>query len=127
MYSPPTAAPVAPYAPQSPQSQLLAQVLQQMRTQPQTPIGGTANLVAAAINTFGQQASGQGGAGQWRDGAGNASGNWFDSPLGKQLGGLFGLGQAAKPQGQAGYGAGPSGVAPDGYTGGASARWAPVE
>jgi hypothetical protein len=117
---------VAPYTPPSPQSQLLAQVLQQMRAQPQTPVGATANLVAAALNTFGQQAAGQGGAGQWRDAAGNASGNWFNSPLGKSVGGLFGLGLAANPQGQVGYGVGPSGVAPDGYTG-ASANWAPVE
>lgn len=96
------APPAAASTPQNPlQSQLLAQVLQQMRAQPQTPIGASANLVAAALNSFGQQAAGQGGggqggAGQWRDAAGDPSGNWFNSPLGQQIGALFGLGQAAQ-------------------------------
>lgn len=87
--------PVTP-APSAPQSQLLAQVLQQMRTQPQTPIGGAANLIAAAIDTFGQQAAGQGGADQWTGVDGKDSGNWFDSPLGSQIGSLFGLGKATQ-------------------------------
>lgn len=90
---PPTA---TPYAPQTPQSQMLAQVLQQMRAQPQTPVGGSANMVASALNTFGQQAAGQGGAHQWTGVDGQASGNWLDSPLGDRLGGLFGLGKTAQ-------------------------------
>lgn len=94
--SPPSA---TPYAPQTPQSQILAQVLQQMRTQPQTPIGGSANMVAAALNGFGQQAAGQGGANQWTGVDGRPSGNWLDSPLGSRIGGLFGLGKAAQAQG----------------------------
>jgi hypothetical protein len=105
---------------QTPQSQMLAQVLQQMRTQPQTAAGGSANMVANAINTFGAQGAGQGAnlpGGQWRDANGNASGNWMNSGLGKQLGGLFGLGQAAggggaNPQGQIGYNSGPTGMSP---------------
>lgn len=89
---PPTA---TPYSPQTPQSAELAQVLQQMRTQPQTPVGGSANMMAAALNNFGQQAAGQGGAGQWTGVDGKPSGNWFDSPLGSQVGGLFGMGKNA--------------------------------
>jgi hypothetical protein len=102
--APPAAAASTPQTPL--QGQLLAQVLQQMRAQPQTPIGATANLIAAALDGFGPQAAGQGGggsggggsggAGQWRDAAGDPSGNWFNSPLGQQLGALFGLGQAAQ-------------------------------
>lgn len=91
--APPSA---TPYAPQAPQSAELAQVLQQMRTQPQTPLGGSANMVAAALNTFGQQGKGQAGQGQWTGMDGQNSGNWFDSPLGSQVGGLFGLGNAAQ-------------------------------
>jgi hypothetical protein len=83
------------------QAQLLAQVLQQMRSAPQTPVGATANLVAAALDGFGRQAAGQGGAGQWRDASGAASGNWFNSPLGQRIGALFGLGQAATQPGLA--------------------------
>jgi hypothetical protein len=89
---------VSPTGPQTPQSAELAQVLQQMKAQQanSTPIGGTANTVASALNTFGSQAAGQGGQGQWTGVDGQASGNWFDSPLGNQVGGLFGLGKTAQ-------------------------------
>lgn len=94
----PQVTPVSPTGPATPQSQMLAQVLQQMRTQPQTPAGGSANMMAAALNTFGQQAAGQGGANQWTGVNGKPSGSWFDSPLGSQVGSMFGLGKAAQTQ-----------------------------
>lgn len=87
---------VTPFAPQTPQSQELAQALAAMRAQPQTPVGGSANMVASALNTFGQQGAGQGGQDQWTGVDGQPSGNWFDSPLGSRVGGLFGLGKIAQ-------------------------------
>lgn len=126
---PPSVTPFAPAA--APESQYLAQALAAMRTQPQTLAGGTADMTADALNTFGQQAKGQGGENQWLDDNGNPSGNWFNSRLGRALtgqpqapgqqpygfggsigrsiGGLFGLGQAAQGQTQAPSPNGPAG------------------
>lgn len=85
---------VTPYAPQPSQSQYLAQALASMSAPPpRTAVAAGANAVAGMLNKINDPSNPP----QWKNPMNGApSIDWMNSPIGKTVGGMFGLGQAAQ-------------------------------